>query len=341
MEQMRLGRTGLMVSRSGFGALPLQRTSLEEATAILRAAHEAGITFYDTARAYTDSEEKLGIALSEVRRDIVIATKTFASTGVELFTHLETSLRNLKTDHVDILQLHNPAALPDPDDPEGLYGALQEAKRRGMTRFIGVTNHRRDVALEAARSRLYDTVQFPFNHLSSKEDIALVEECERHDVGFIAMKALSGGMVSHIPATFAYLRQFPGVLPIWGIQRMSELKEFLRLEEDPPAMDERMRAMIETDRTELAGAFCRGCGYCLPCPAGIPIPMAARLSFALTRMPWRQFMTPEWKANMERIRECRDCGHCRTHCPYGLDAPALLKRMRAEYETFYAGHAGA
>jgi uncharacterized protein len=341
MDTMVLGRTGLTVSRCGFGALPIQRAGMDEARAILRAAFDAGIDFFDTARAYSDSEEKLGAALSDVRDRITLATKSFATTPAELFSHLETSLRSLRTDHVDILQLHNPAALPDPADPNGLYAALKEAQRRGMTRFIGMTSHRRDVALAAARSGLYDTVQFPFNHLSSKEDVGLVEECGGLNVGFIAMKALSGGMVSNVPATFAFIRQFPGVLPIWGIQRMSELQEFIGLEARPPAMDERMRAVIEQDRRELAADFCRGCGYCLPCPAQIPIPMAARLSFALRRMPWRQFVTPEWKAQMGRIRECQDCGHCREHCPYGLDTPSILKRMLADYERFLAEHAEA
>jgi len=340
MEKMRLGRTGLRVSRCGFGALPIQRATLDEAKALLRAAFDGGIDFYDTARVYSDSEEKLGHALADVRGDIVIATKSTAKTAADLFKDLETSLRTLKTDHVDILQLHNPAVLPDPKDPGSLYGALLEARRKGMVRFLGITNHRRDVALEAARSGLYDTVQFPFNHLSSPEDVGLAEECEHRDVGFIAMKALSGGLVSNIPATFCYLRQFGGVLPIWGIQRMGELDEFLALEKDPPAMDGGMKAMIERDRTELAGDFCRGCGYCLPCPAEIPIPMAARLSLALKRMPWRQYMTPQWKEQMGRIRDCRDCGHCRKHCPYGLDTPALLKRQLSEYETFYREHAG-
>lgn len=341
MEKMRLGRTGLEISRSGFGALPLQRVPLDEACAILREAHDSGINFFDTARAYTDSEEKIGDALVSVRNEIVIATKSQAADAKGLFVDLETSLRNLRTDHVDILQLHNPDHLPDPRDADSLYGGLLEARKRGMARFIGVTNHRRELALEAARSGLYDTVQFPFSYLSSNEDAALAEECSQHEVGFIAMKALSGGLVSNVAATFAFLRQFEGVVPIWGVQSVQELREFIELEKNPPVLDERMRVTIERDRRELSGAFCRGCGYCLPCPADIPIPMAARLSFALKRMPWRQFTEPEWKRRMERIQDCTDCGHCKEHCPYGLDTPKLLKKMLEEYRVFYAGHADA
>jgi len=341
MEKMKLGRTGLEISRSGFGALPLQRVPMDEACAILREAHESGINFFDTARAYTDSEEKIGNALTGVRGDIVIATKSQAADANGVLVHLETSLRCLRTDHVDILQLHNPERLPDPQDPDSPYGGLLEAKKRGLTRFIGITNHRRELALEAARSGLYDTVQFPFSYLSSSDDMALVEECRRHEVGFIAMKALSGGLVSNVPATFAFLRQFRGVVPIWGVQSRQELREFIALEANPPALDEPMRVTIERDRQELSGAFCRGCGYCLPCPADIPIPMAARLSYALKRMPWRQFMEPEWKRRMDRIRDCEDCGHCRENCPYGLDTPKLLRKMLEEYDAFYAAHAEA
>ena len=250
---MRLGRTGLMISRSGFGALPLQRVPLDEACALLREAHDNDIDFFDTARAYTDSEEKIGAALGSVRNDVVIATKSHALDAKGVLFSLETSLRNLRTDHVDIFQLHNPDRLPDPDDPDGPYGGMVEAKKKGMIRFIGITNHRRELALEAARSGLYDTVQFPFSYLSSSEDEALVSECRNHDVGFIAMKALSGGLVSNVAATFAYLRQFEGVVPIWGAQRLRELREFIELEKNPPTLDESMRLTIEADRRELSG----------------------------------------------------------------------------------------
>jgi len=341
MDKMKLGRTGLEISRSGFGALPLQRVPMGEACAILREAHESGINFFDTARAYTDSEEKIGNALAGVRRDIVIATKSMAADARGVLAHLETSLRSLRTDYVDILQLHNPDCLPDAQDPDSPYAGLLEAKRKGLTRFIGFTNHRRELALQAAQSGLYDTVQFPFSFLSSSEDVALVEECREQDVGFIAMKALSGGLVSNVPATFAFLRQFEGVVPIWGVQSLQELREFVALEKNPPALNASMRLVIERDRQELSGAFCRGCGYCLPCPADIPIPMAARLSFALKRMPWQQFMEPEWKQKMDRIRDCEDCGHCRDNCPYGLDTPKLLRKMLEEYSAFYAAHADA
>lgn len=336
MQLTRLGRTNLMVTRTSFGVLPLQRTPRDEAVAILRRAYEAGINFYDTARAYTDSEEKIGLALRPVRDKIIIATKSGATDRKGLLSHLETSLRNLQSDYVDILQLHNPGAVPDPEDPESSYAGLLEAKRKGMVRFLGFTNHRKEVALQAVESGLFDTLQFPLSAISAPEDLTLVGACRQHDLGFIAMKALSGGLLTDARRAFAFLRQFENVVPIWGIQRMSELEEFIALDANPPALDDAMRAAIEEDRKALAGSFCRGCGYCLPCPAEIPIPMAARMGLLLRRMPYQGFLTDGWREQMDRIDDCQECGHCKEHCPYGLDVPALLRQHLADYRAFAA-----
>jgi len=327
-----------MVSRVGFGALPIQRISLEEAAYLLRKAYDNGINFFDTARGYTDSEEKIGYALSDVRSNIIIATKSHAKDKKTLFENLEISLKNLKTDYIDIYQLHNPPELPDPDDPDGLYSGLLEARQKGMIRFIGITNHRLNVAMDAVTSGLYDTIQFPLSSLSSDEDVKLVKEAGKYDIGFIAMKPLSGGLITRVAATFAFLSQFDNVVPIWGIQRKWELDEFIRLENNPPALDDNMWKVIEQDRKELQGAFCRGCGYCLPCPADIPIPFAARMSLLLKRAPYQGYLSDEWNERMERIERCTGCGHCRAHCPYGLDTPALLKTNLKEYREFRALH---
>ena len=339
METIRLGRTDIVASRSGFGALPIQRIPRADAVAILRRAYDGGINFFDTARAYTDSEEKIGFALSDVRSHIFIATKTQARDKKSLLRDLETSLRMLKTDYIDLYQLHNPPELPDYDDPDGLFGGLLEAKKKGYIRFLGITNHRLELVTRAVLDGRFDCIQFPFSSLSSDEDAKLPALCREHGIGFLAMKGLSGGLITNAATTFAFLRQFGNVVPLWGIQRQSELDEFLSYEKNPPALDEAMWKVIETDRRELAGAFCRGCGYCQPCPAGIPIETAARISFLLARSPWERYMADEFKAKMERINDCIHCNHCKNHCPYGLDTPNLLKYMLGEYNKFYASHA--
>ena len=335
MEVTRLGRTNLTVTRTAFGVLPLQRVEKDEAVCILRRAFDAGINFYDTARAYTDSEEKIGLALSDVRDKIIIATKSTATTKSGVLSDLAISLQKLKTDYVDILQLHNPTTLPDPNDPESSYAGLIEARRKGMIRFLGMTNHSLERATEAVKSSLYDTLQYPLCHIASQEDLSIIEVCKAADIGLIAMKPFSGGLITNARAAFAFFRQYENVVPIWGMQRMSELEQILGLEADPPTLDEDLLAAIEYDRNELASDFCRACGYCLPCPAEIPIPMAARMGLLLRRMPYEQFLTDDWKEQMHRIEKCIDCGHCKSHCPYGLDTPALLKKMLADYDEFY------
>lgn len=338
MDKIKLGRTNLMVSRSGFGALPIQRISFDEAKAILLKAYESGINFFDTARSYTDSEEKLGYALAERRKDIIIATKTQAKDKKTLFSHLETSLRNLKTDYIDIYQLHNPSELPNPQDAESLYSGLIEAKEKGMIRFIGLTNHNIKTAIQAATSNLFDTIQFPLNSLATDEDLKIIQVCKERNIGVIAMKGLSGGLITNAATTFAFLRQFNNVVPIWGIQKMSELNEFVELEKNPPLLDEAMWKAIHQDRAELSGDFCRGCGYCLPCPAGIEIPTQARISLLLGRAPYQRFLEDSFREKMDLINQCIGCGHCKENCPYKLDTPNLLKRELKKYYAFYERH---
>ena len=338
MNTMQLGRTGLQVSRSGFGALPIQRISFDEAKGILRRAYEAGITFFDTARMYTDSEEKIGYALSDVRSQIVIATKSHAKDKKTLLEHLETSLRNLKTDYIDLYQLHNPKELPQESDEEGLYAVLVEAKKKGLIRHIGITNHSNKLAMEAAVSGMYETIQFPLNTLSSEEDLQLIAACKERNIGVIAMKGLSGGLITNAATTFSFLRQYDNVVPIWGIQRMSELEQFIAMEKNPPVLDDAMWEAIRKDRSELAGDFCRGCGYCMPCPVGIEIPTQARISLLLGRAPYQPFLEDSFKEKMDRINQCIECGQCKSHCPYQLDTPNLLKRELKRYQEFYAAH---
>ena len=333
MEMVRLGKTELYVTKNGFGALPVQRVGMEEAAQILRRAYEGGINYFDTARFYTDSEEKIGYALGDVREKIIISSKTMATTVEGFWADLNTSLSLLGTHYIDIYQFHNPAFCPKPGDGTGLYEAMLEAKDKGMIRHIGFTNHRLAVAEEAVRSGLYATLQFPFSYLASEKEEALVRLCEEYDVGFICMKALAGGLITRSDVAYAYLSQYP-VAPIWGIQRMSELEEFLSYNDNPPTLTEERLAYIEKERAELAGDFCRGCGYCMPCPVGIEINNCARMSLLLRRSPAALQLTPAVQAKMAKIEDCLDCGQCKAKCPSGLDTPTLLKQNLEDYKTF-------
>ena len=333
MEKVRLGRTEIIVGKNSFGALPIQRITKEEAAKLLRKAYDSGFNYFDTARNYTDSEEKMGYALSDVREKIIISTKTAAKNAEDFWKDLHTSLEKLKTDYIDIYQFHNPPFCPKPGDGSGLYEAMVEAKEKGLIKHIGITNHRLAVAEEAVKSGLYETLQFPFSYLASEKDIALVKLCEEHDVGFICMKALSGGLITHSDVAYAYLAQFP-VAPIWGIQRESELDEFISYIDNPPSMNEEREAYIKKEHVELAGEFCRGCGYCMPCPMGIQINTCARMSLLLRRSPAAGHLSEKGQAMMKKIDDCINCGKCKAACPYGLDTPNLLKRNYEDYKTF-------
>lgn len=337
MVKVTLGGTGITVEKNAFGALPIQRVSTQEAVKLLRKAYDSGVTFFDTARFYTDSEEKLGEAFDGMREKVYIATKTGATNAEGFWKDIHTSLKNLRTDYIDIYQFHNPAFCPKPGDGSGLYEAMLEAKEKGMVRHIGITNHRLSVAHEAVESGLYETLQFPFCYLATEKDIEVVEKCREAGMGFIAMKALSGGLITNSAAAYAFLAQYSHVLPIWGVQRESELDEFLSYIDNPPAMNEELAAVIAHDREELLGEFCRGCGYCMPCPVGIEINNCARMSLMIRRSPSAGWLTPAAQEKMKKIENCLHCGKCKSKCPYGLDTPTLLEKNYKDYCEILAG----
>lgn len=337
MKQITLGKTGITVPQNAFGALPIQRVSKEMAVKLLRHAYEGGMRFFDTARAYSDSEEKVGAAFDGMRDKVFIATKTGAKTPEEFWNHLETSLRNLRTDYVDLYQFHCADQCYRPGDGTGMYECMLEAKRQGKIRHIGITAHKLYIAEEIVESGLYETLQYPFSYLSSEREKQLVENCKKADMGFIAMKALAGGLINRSEAAMAFISQYDQVLPIWGIQKEKELEEWLGCMEETPGMTEEIRAFIEKEQQELTGEFCRGCGYCMPCPAGIQINQCARMSLMLRRAPSAAWLTPEMQAEMRKIEGCLECGQCMKKCPYELNTPELLKKNYEDYKRVLAG----
>lgn len=336
MSEVRLGRTEIVSGRNAFGGLPIQLVSHEEAARVVRKAFENGFTFFDTGNSYTDSEEKLGLGLEGIRDKVIIATKTKSKSAPQFWEHLNTSLKRLRTDYIDVYQFHNPAVLPRPDDGTGMYEAMLEAKEKGLIKHIGISNHRIAVAEEAVESGLYDVVQFPFSYLADEREHRLVERCKELDVGFVAMKGLAGGIIDRVEAAYAYIAQFDNVLPIWGIEQEWQLDQFIECAKNPPVMTEELEEFIARERVELAGDFCRGCGYCLPCPEGIQINNCARVGLQIRRSPKYQFVTDAFRAEMDKVKNCRKCGLCHSRCPYGLDTPALLEKHLAEYEEYYA-----
>lgn len=332
---MRLGKTNLEVNKNGFGALPIQRCNMDDAVEILKKAYENGINFYDTAHFYTDSEEKMGNAFEDIAREnIYLASKTAAESPEEFWRDLETSLESLKTDYLDLYQFHNISFVPKAEDD--LFKSMLEAKEKGLVKHIGITTHKITHAYEAIESGLYETLQYPFSYLSGDEELKLVEKCKSLDVGFIAMKAMGGGLIKNSKASFAFLNQFDNVLPIWGIQKLSELEEFLSYDENT-RLDDDLKLAIEEDKKELGVNFCRGCGYCMPCPEEINISLCARMSLWIRRFPTEPNMDERTQEIMKKTMDCVECYECVDKCPYELDIPQLLKENYEDYQNVLSG----
>lgn len=332
MKIITLGKTGIKTPQNGFGALPIQRVTMDEATKLLQTAYEGGMTFFDTARAYSDSEKKIGNALSDVRKNIYIASKSGAKDVEGIKKDLDITLNNLKTDYLDLYQFHCANQVYKPNDGTGMYELMEDLKRQGIIKHIGITAHKIGVANEAIESDLYETLQFPFSYLSLPKEIELVKKCKRKNIGFIAMKGLAGGLIHNSKVAMAFMTQFDNVLPIWGIQKMSELLEWLSYNENPIEMNDEIRSIIEADKEELKEDFCRGCGYCMPCPQGIIINQCARISLMLRRAPSEAWLSEYWQDAMEATTKCINCGACRKKCPYELNTPELLKKNYADYQ---------
>ena len=337
MKTITLGKTNITTPQNAFGALPVQRCDMDTAVRILRKAYEGGMTYFDTARAYSDSEEKIGEALSDVRDKIFIATKTMGRDTETVKKHLDESLKNMRTDYIDVYQFHCVEQCYKPGDGTGMYELLEDFKRQGVIRHIGITAHKIGIAEEIVKSGLYETLQFPFSYLSGEREEKLVRDCKENNIGFVCMKGLAGGLITRSEAAFAYISQFDNALPIWGIQRESELDEWLSYMDEAPQMNEEIKAFIEKEREELTGDFCRGCGYCMPCPMGITINQCARMSLMLRRAPSSGWLNDHWQAEMKKIETCINCRQCESKCPYELHTPELLKKNYEDYKRVLAG----
>ena len=338
MRELILGSTGIRTPQNAFGALPIQRATKDDAVRILRKAYDGGMRYFDTARAYSDSEEKIGEAFAGMRDKIIIASKTMAKTPEEFRSDLETSLKMLRTDYIDVYQFHCVEQVYAPGDGTGMYECMLKARDDGRIRHIGITAHKIQLAFDAVESGLYETMQFPFSYLAGEKEIALVESCAAHNVGFVCMKGLAGGLITNSRAAMAFMTGYENALPIWGIQTESELDEWLEFMENTPEYTDDIRDFIENERKELSGNFCRGCSYCEPCPVGIEIHQCARMSLMIRRSPSAGWLSEKWQKEMNKIENCLHCNKCMSHCPYELNTPKLLQANLKDYKEVLATH---
>jgi uncharacterized protein len=334
MRYVQLGRTDLTVSEFGFGCIPIIRRSKDDSVQVLRHAFERGITFFDTANAYRDSEEKIGMAFAGMREKVVLASKTLLRGAEGALGHLENSLRMLRTDHLDLYQLHQIAQEKDWQEVSGPAGALEavmKAKAAGKVRHVGVTSHNLQMALKLVRSGLFATIQFPFNLIEEGAKDELLDVSREMGMGFICMKPFAGGVIDNAAVAFKYLRNHPEVIPIPGFESSAQVDEIISFYSEANVIDEQDLEIMENYRRELGKRFCRRCEYCQPCPEGVMITPAMGYPIVAARMS--PAVAAEFCENaMESVRFCTECGACLDRCPYELPVTDILKANYALYE---------
>lgn len=334
MRETFLGRTGLRVKRLGFGGIPIQRVTEEEAIEVVRRCHELGIDYYDTARGYTVSEERIGKALEDVRDDVVLATKSGRRTSEELLDELDVSLRNLRTDWIDVYQLHNVSSMEAWEQVKGPGGALEallQARDDGKIWHLGITSHDPAVLTEIVRESIFETVMIPYNYLTLKPEEALLPLCQEMNVGTISMKPFGGGVFSNANTALKFVLGEERVdIAIPGMMSVAEVEENVGVASGGLELSEAELELIEGDKEELGSQFCRACGYCQPCPQGIPITFLLRAEGQfLKRMGWRPGTEERFEDAIQRAEICLECGECEGRCPYHLPIRQLLKETSA------------
>jgi len=341
MRKVRLGKTNLMVSEVGFGGIPIQRPTEQEAIRVIRRCLDLGVDFLDTANSYGTSEERIGQAIAGRRKGLVLATKSAARDAGTFREHMELSFKRLDVDCIDLFQFHEVSTEEAYEQilaPHGPLEIAHEAQSQGRIRHIGISSHTLDLALELVRSGHFETLMFPLNFVTDEATNGLIQLCQELDVGFIAMKPMAGGLLEDAALAFKYLRQFPYAVPILGVEAVSEIEEVVSIVEGPGQLTDSERARIRRMRGELGTRFCRRCGYCMPCEQGVDIPVLMNLRAFVKRFPPERIFG-SWGAEMVALYEnCVDCGECETRCPYQLsiremtrDNVAWYDRLRADY----------
>lgn len=333
MKYTTLGKTGLKISRMGFGGIPIQRIDAEGTKKLMKQLAEEGVNYIDTARGYTVSEEYLGYALEGIRDKFVIATKSMARTREAMAADIEKSLGNLRTNHIDLYQVHNPS-MEQLDTVIGEGGALEallEAKAAGKIGHIGLTAHSTAVFERALNLDWVETIMFPYNIVENQGD-ELIRKCQEKNVGFIAMKPLAGGAIENGSLALRYVCSNPAVtVVIPGMAEVSELEENIKACSDTAPLTEAELAEIEQIRHQLGTNFCRRCNYCAPCTVGISIPSAFLFAGYLERYNLADWAKDRYGSMAVKASACVGCGKCETRCPYHLPIREMLKKVAEEF----------
>lgn len=333
MEYTVLGKTGLKVSRMGLGGIPVQRIDREGTKKLLQAMAAAGINYIDSARAYSVSEEYLGYGLEGIRDKFILATKSGAKDKETMARDIDISLKNFRTDYIDLYQLHNPdtQGLEQILAPGGALEALQEAKAAGKIGHIGITLHSLELFQKALDMDWVETIMFPYNFVETQAE-AEIAACAQKNIGFIAMKPLAGGAIEDARLAMRFVGKNPAVtIVIPGMAELSELRENLAAAEDKSPWTEAEEAKVEEIRKNLGSQFCRRCNYCAPCTVGIPIPSMFLMEGYLSRYGLADWARGRYEALPQTASACIECGACEPRCPYHLPIRQMLKTVKEKF----------
>ena len=333
MEYRILGKTGLKISRLGFGGIPIQRIDAEGTRKLMLQMKEAGINYIDTARGYTVSEEYLGEALEGIRDDFIIATKSMARTKETMAADIEISLKNLRTNYIDLYQVHNPnmAQLEQVMAPGGALDALMEAKAAGKIGHIGLTAHAIEVFEKALELPWVETIMFPYNIVESQGE-ELIKACLEKNIGIIVMKPLAGGAIEDATLAIRYCLNNPAVtVVIPGMAEEKELQQNLSAANDASPLREEELAKIESIRKQLGTQFCRRCNYCQPCVKGINISGCFLFHGYLDRYGLADWARGRYATLPVKASACIECGACENRCPYNLPIRMMLKKVAKDF----------
>ena len=333
MEYRILGKTGLHISRMGFGGIPIQRIDAEGTKALMQQLKAAGVNFIDTARGYTVSEEYLGYALEGIRQDFVIATKSMARTKAAMASDIDISLKNLRTDYIDLYQVHNatPEQLQQVVAPGGALEALQEAKAAGKIGHIGLTSHSLDTFKMALDMDWVETFMFPYNIVETQAE-KLIAECAKRNIGFIDMKPLAGGAIENATLALRYICANADVtVVIPGKAEPKELAQNIAAVSDTSAITPEEKAAFLEVRNQLGTNFCRRCNYCQPCAAGINISGAFLFDGYLQRYGLGEWAKSRYATMDKKASDCIGCGACEARCPYSLPIRDMLKKVAEHF----------
>jgi len=338
LRETVLGSTGLKVRTLGFGGIPIQRVSEEETIRILRHCYELGMNYYDTARGYTVSEERIGKAFEDVRENVYLATKSHQRSAEGIWRELETSLGNLRTDYIDVYQLHNVTNQKQWVEVRASGGAMEamnQALEEGKIRHISVTSHNPDLAIELVESGLFESLMIPYNYLTPKPAEKLLPLCKELNVGTIIMKPFGGGAFSNANTALKYVFNDPSTdIVIPGVMSVEEVDENWAIWLGDMSISEEEKELIEYDRRELGDKFCRGCNYCQPCPQSIPISYMLRAEKQmLRRMGWSDSRVEGMQKAFAKVETCTECGECESRCPYELPIIELLPEAAASLKV--------